>query len=320
MRALDQAGNVGEHELAAIHRDDAEPGIERGEGVVGDLRLCCRDRRQKGRLAGIRQPDQARIGDQFQPQPDRALLAFLAGIGAARRAVRRRLEMGVAEAAIAALGEHHALADFGQVGDQRLAVFLENLRARRHAQHGVGAARTGAVPAHPVHAGLGFKMLLVAKVDQRVEAGDALDDDVAAAPAVAAVRPAELDELFAPKRQRARAAIAGADKDAGLIEELHRLSPEAESSALYSAAAAATGNTETNERPLPFVRNSTLPSAIANSVWSVPTPTLAPACHLVPRWRTRMLPLMTLSPPNFFTPRRRPAESRPLRDEPPAFL
>src|SRR3990172_362140 len=33
-----------------------------------------------------------------------------------------------------------------------------------------------------------------------------------------------------------------------------------------------------------------------------------------------MLPPATFSPPNFFTPRRRPAESRPLRDEPPAFL
>src|SRR6478735_10808854 len=33
-----------------------------------------------------------------------------------------------------------------------------------------------------------------------------------------------------------------------------------------------------------------------------------------------MLPAMHSWPPNFFTPRRRPAESRPLRDEPPAFL
>src|SRR5690606_14137256 len=49
-------------------------------------------------------------------------------------------------------------------------------------------------------------------------------------------------------------------------------------------------------------------------------PTPSPGCHLVPRWRTMMLPAMTCSPPNFFTPRRRPAESRPLREEPPAFL
>src|SRR5690349_16202299 len=33
-----------------------------------------------------------------------------------------------------------------------------------------------------------------------------------------------------------------------------------------------------------------------------------------------MLPATTVSPPNFFTPKRRPALSRPLRDEPPAFL
>src|SRR5919109_709539 len=49
-------------------------------------------------------------------------------------------------------------------------------------------------------------------------------------------------------------------------------------------------------------------------------PTLAPAWNLVPRWRTRMLPARTSSVPNFLTPRRRPAVSRPLRDEPPAFL
>src|SRR6187399_2574056 len=33
-----------------------------------------------------------------------------------------------------------------------------------------------------------------------------------------------------------------------------------------------------------------------------------------------MLPPATSWPPNFFTPRRRPAESRPLRELPPAFL
>src|SRR5205809_805895 len=33
-----------------------------------------------------------------------------------------------------------------------------------------------------------------------------------------------------------------------------------------------------------------------------------------------MLPGITTSPPNFFTPSRLPAESRPLRELPPAFL
>src|SRR5215510_1329941 len=58
----------------------------------------------------------------------------------------------------------------------------------------------------------------------------------------------------------------------------------------------------------------------ANRVWSLPVPTLRPACHLVPRWRARILPASTISPPADFRPSRRPAESRPLREDPPAFL
>src|SRR5205809_5524592 len=49
-------------------------------------------------------------------------------------------------------------------------------------------------------------------------------------------------------------------------------------------------------------------------------PTRSPGWNFVPRCRTMMLPGMTISPPNFLTPRRRPGLSRPLRDEPPAFL
>src|SRR2546430_11117582 len=49
-------------------------------------------------------------------------------------------------------------------------------------------------------------------------------------------------------------------------------------------------------------------------------PTRSPGWNLVPRCRTMMLPGSTISPPNFLTPSRLPALSRPLRDEPPAFL
>ena len=62
--------------------------------------------------------------------------------------------MRIAEAAIAALGEHHALADLREVGDQRLAVFFIDLRADRHFQHHVFAVGAGAVLAHAVAAAL----------------------------------------------------------------------------------------------------------------------------------------------------------------------
>src|SRR4029077_732954 len=46
-------------------------------------------------------------------------------------------------------------------------------------------------------------------------------DHVAALAAVAAVRPAILDELLAPERHAAVAAVAGADVDLGFVEEFH---------------------------------------------------------------------------------------------------
>ncbi len=76
-------------------------------------------------------------------------------------------------------------------------------------QHVVGAG-AGAVRAGAVAALAGAEMLGVAEVDQRVEVLHRLEHDVAAAAAVAAVRAAELDELLAPERDHAVAAVAGA--------------------------------------------------------------------------------------------------------------
>ena len=71
--ALDQAGNVGEHEVALVDPDHAEVGVDGGEGIVGDLRPRRRDRGEQRRLAGVGQADQPGVGDQFQPQDDRSL-------------------------------------------------------------------------------------------------------------------------------------------------------------------------------------------------------------------------------------------------------
>src|SRR4029079_8140766 len=70
----------------------------------------------------------------------------------------------------------------------------------------------------------------------------------------------------------------------------------------------------------PLSSNLTKPSIRENSVSSLPRPTLLPGFHLVPRWRARMLPRRTCSPPNFLSPSRWAAESRPFRDEPTPFL
>src|SRR3974390_2082122 len=103
--------------------------------------------------------------------------------------------MRVAEATIAAAGDRGALADFGEIGEQRLAVFFVNLRADRHLEHRVLAVRAVPVLAHSVAAALGLEMLLIAVIDQCVQAFDRLDDDAATFGAIAPVRSAALDEL-----------------------------------------------------------------------------------------------------------------------------
>ena len=59
--------------VAEVH--DAEVRLERRERVVGDLRRRGGDRGEQRRLAGVRQPDQADVGDQPELEPDPALLA-----------------------------------------------------------------------------------------------------------------------------------------------------------------------------------------------------------------------------------------------------
>ena len=80
MRALDQSGNVGDHEFTLVHTDDTQIGMKRGEGVIGDFRPRRRHRGKESGLAGIRHAEQSGIGDQLQPQPDPHFLSGLAGL------------------------------------------------------------------------------------------------------------------------------------------------------------------------------------------------------------------------------------------------
>src|SRR5207244_9994927 len=133
--------------------------------------------------------------------------------------VGRRLEMRIAKAAIAALGEGEFFAELGEVVDQRLAVLVEHLRADRNLQHDRLAVGAMAVLAHAIGALLRLEVLLVAVVDQRVQAIDHFDDDIAAAPAIAAGGTTELDELLAAERHAAVTAVAGADIDLCFVKE-----------------------------------------------------------------------------------------------------
>jgi hypothetical protein len=64
-------------------------------------------------------------------------------------------------------------------------------------------------------------MLGVAKVDQRIEAGDGLEHYVSALSSISAIGTAEFDELLAPEAYGTGAARAGSDENLGLVEKMH---------------------------------------------------------------------------------------------------
>src|SRR5437868_5906407 len=205
-RALDQPWDVGEHELAALVPDDSELRAERGEGIVADLGGSVADRIEEGRLAGVGQADESDVGEQLEAQPDPHFLAVFTGLVLARGAVGRGLVAGVAAPAHAALQEGHALAGLCEISQQgTFVVIRKNLGADRNLDDEIVAACTGAIGTGAALAARGAEMLGVAEVDQRIEAGHRLKDDVATLAPVAPVGAAELDELLAPEADGAGA-------------------------------------------------------------------------------------------------------------------
>src|ERR1035437_2736716 len=86
------------------------------------------------------------------------------------------------------------------------------------------------------------------------------------------------------------------------------------------AFAASTASTATNLPRRPRSANFTRPSILANSVSSLPRPTLSPGLMRVPRCRAMMVPPLTTCPPKAFTPSRCALESRPFLELPKPFL
>ena len=128
--ALDQAGDVGEDELALLGLERAEHRLDGRERVLGNLRRRPRQPSQKRRLAGVRLTYQAGVGEQLEAQLDPTGLALEPPLGKARRLAGGAGEALVAVASQAPRSHHGALAGLDQV----VAAALEavDLGAGRH--------------------------------------------------------------------------------------------------------------------------------------------------------------------------------------------
>ena len=216
--ALDEPRHVGDGEadIAGLH--DAEVGVQRREGVLGDLRPRGRDRGDQARLARGRVADQGDVGDGLELEGDFALPPGRAEQCETGGLALLRGERRVAESADAAGCRDEAHARLDEV-DERLAVGVFDDRADGDRQFEALAERAGAVVAHaePAVAGVAVRRVVVRQERRDLRVGD--EDDVAAVSAVAAVRAGEGLELLAADGHASVAALARAQVERHAVDE-----------------------------------------------------------------------------------------------------
>ena len=233
--ALDEPGDVGDHQLVVVEAGHSEVGLEGGEGVVGDLGLGRRDPRDQGALAGVGEPHQGHVGHEPELQLQPALLAHLALFGEGGGPASVGQEAGVAAAAAAAGGGQPRVAGPDQVG-QHLPLLVLDRGALGHRHPQLGPDRPAAPPALAVDAGAGTPVGMVAEGEQRrhVAVGD--QPHVAALAPVSPVGPAPWHVVLTPERHRAGAAVTGLDVQPGLVDEAgHDTEPTCEGARPLSA-------------------------------------------------------------------------------------
>ena len=218
-RALDDAGDVRHDEARAlgdVHH--AEVRKQRREVVVCDLRVRLGDDGKERALAHVREAHEPDVREELQLQEDRVALAGKPRLCKARHLARRGGEVLVAPAAAPAAAGGEGLAG-GHVVHDLPGVRVAQDRAARHLDAQRLAVAAAAALALTGLAVAGDVFALVAKVHQRGHVVVHLEDDVAAASAVAAVRAARGHVLLAVERHRAVAAVARAHGDGYLVNK-----------------------------------------------------------------------------------------------------
>ncbi|OQA37974.1 MAG: hypothetical protein BWY52_03316 [Chloroflexi bacterium ADurb.Bin325] len=248
VRALDEAGDVGPDHIAAVEQHHAKLGFERREGIVGHLGPRRADPAQQSGLARVRRADDAHVGQQLELQVQPALLARLAVLRDARGLVDGRAERSVAAAAAAGPRDQRLLARLGQIRQQKAGLDIARHGPDGHAEDQILALGAGLVLAAAGRAVGRAVVNLLMKRQQRADVGGRLQIHVAAPASVAAARPAARHVRLAAKRHHAVAAVAGLDKNPGLIQE-HPLPPRPQTAAICARIHALTGLVKAFGRP-----------------------------------------------------------------------
>ena len=199
--------------------DDAEVGLEGGEGVVGDLGAGGGEARDERGFADVGVADEAGVGEETEFEAVVALFAGAAEFVLARGLVGAGGEVLVAASAASAAGDDDGLVGVGEVVDELAGVVVVEEGADGDFEGGGLAGWPEQLEPRPWPPRSDFVLGVEAEVDEGVVAERGGHEDVAAVAAVAAGGAAAGDEFFAAEGHAAVAAVAGFDADLRFINE-----------------------------------------------------------------------------------------------------
>ena len=209
--ALDKSGNIRHHKaLPRPHGNHAQNRRNRCEMIIADNGFCFAHNGNQRRFPDIREAQKSDVGNQLEFERNLPLLAGRTAFRETRGLARGGCKMPVPPAAFAALRGDKRLVR-GHIRHHNTAFTFADNRAARHANYKVLPFFAVAARAAAVLPVFGFVFAFIAKIRQGRKIVVYLKHNIAAAPAVAAVRSAGRDIFFAVKRNRAVAAVARFD-------------------------------------------------------------------------------------------------------------
>ena len=220
--AFNQSWNIGNNEaLFVIHTNHTQARYQSGKRIIRHFRFSRRDRADKGRFTRIRHSQHTDVSQQHQLQQQLALIARRTVGFLPWRTVNGRFEAGIAQTVPAALGNQQTLTVFGHIAHGFTGTLIDNTRTYRHFNRDVFTALTGTIAACAVLTAFCTERFFKTIIDQRVQVLVGFHPDVTTITAVAAIRAAFRNILFAAEAHATITAITCNDQNRCFINKLH---------------------------------------------------------------------------------------------------
>ena len=198
---------------AILKIDDSELRVQCRKMIIRNLWLRVGYVRQEGRLSNIRIPDQSHIRDRLELKLDLQLTCLLTRLGIFRCLHGRGGVVHIAIPPAASLQDHLSAVFTGHIRDDFPGLGKANHSPCRNPQDQILSVRpVASLLAARFTVGCG-KLAAVPVIDQSVQAVVHHKYDIAALPAVAAIRTAGCHKLLPAEADVSVAALPGADNN-----------------------------------------------------------------------------------------------------------